>query len=36
MLADGRIAVVKKSQVVDDGKLEQFINDAIIFSQINH
>jgi hypothetical protein len=36
MLADGRIVAVKKSVVVDEGKLEEFINDVVVLSQINH
>ena len=36
MLADGRIIAVKKSKVVDEGKLKVFINEVVILSQINH
>lgn len=36
MLADGRIIAVKKSKVVDESKLEEFINEVVILSQINH
>jgi serine/threonine protein kinase len=36
MLADGRIVAVKKSKVIDEGKLEEFINEVVILSQINH
>lgn len=36
MLVDGRIVAVKKSKVVDEDKLEEFINEVIILSQINH
>jgi serine/threonine protein kinase len=36
MLADGRIVAVKKSVVVDEGKLEEFINEVVVVSQINH
>ncbi|XP_010415630.1 PREDICTED: wall-associated receptor kinase-like 9 [Camelina sativa] len=36
MLADGRIVAVKKSKVVDEDKLEEFINEVVILSQINH
>jgi serine/threonine protein kinase len=36
MLADGRIVAVKKSKVVDEGKLKEFINEVVILSQINH
>jgi len=36
MLTDGRIVAVKKSKVIDEGKLGEFINEVIILSQINH
>ncbi|XP_062166965.1 wall-associated receptor kinase-like 10 [Alnus glutinosa] len=36
MLTDGRIVAVKKSKVIDEGKLEEFINEVFILSQINH
>nr|POE94002.1 putative wall-associated receptor kinase-like 11 [Quercus suber] len=36
MLTDGRIVAIKKCNIVDEGNLEQFINDIIILSQINH
>ncbi|KAK4564538.1 hypothetical protein RGQ29_006562 [Quercus rubra] len=36
MLVDGRIVAIKKCNSVDEGNLEQFINEIIILSQINH
>ncbi|XP_050286461.1 wall-associated receptor kinase-like 8 isoform X9 [Quercus robur] len=36
MLVDGRIVAIKKCNTVDKGNLEQFINEIIILSQINH
>ncbi|XP_010532062.1 PREDICTED: wall-associated receptor kinase-like 22 [Tarenaya hassleriana] len=36
MLLDGRIIAVKKSKAVDKDKLEEFINEVVILSQINH
>jgi serine/threonine protein kinase len=36
MLVDGRIVAIKKCNTVDNGNLEQFINEIIILSQINH
>ncbi|KAL5573813.1 hypothetical protein UlMin_023410 [Ulmus minor] len=36
MLADGRIVAVKKSKQLDEAKLEEFINEVGILSQINH
>jgi serine/threonine protein kinase len=36
MLVDGKIVAVKKSRVIDEGKLEEFINEVVILSQINH
>ncbi|KAG2711416.1 hypothetical protein I3760_04G076200 [Carya illinoinensis] len=36
MLADGRIVAIKKSMVVDEAKLQAFINEVVILSQINH
>ncbi|XP_031380070.1 wall-associated receptor kinase-like 1 [Punica granatum] len=36
MLTDGRIVAIKKSTAIDAGKVEQFINEVLILSQINH
>ncbi|XP_048139034.1 wall-associated receptor kinase-like 1 [Rhodamnia argentea] len=36
MLTDGKIVAIKKSKVIDEGKIEQFINEVLILSQINH
>ncbi|XP_031255481.1 putative wall-associated receptor kinase-like 11 [Pistacia vera] len=36
MLADGKIVAIKKSKVVDESKVEEFINEVVIISQINH
>ncbi|XP_021667528.2 wall-associated receptor kinase-like 22 [Hevea brasiliensis] len=36
MLVDGRIVAIKKSMKVDKAKVEEFINECVILSQINH
>ncbi|KAG2321290.1 hypothetical protein Bca52824_014503 [Brassica carinata] len=36
MLVDGRIVAVKKSKLVDEDKLDSFINEVVLLSQINH
>ncbi|KAH9666306.1 Wall-associated receptor kinase-like 10 [Citrus sinensis] len=36
MLPDGKIVAVKKSKVIDERKVEEFINEMVILSQINH
>lgn len=36
MLANGTIVAIKKSKLVDEGQVEQFINEVVILSQINH
>ncbi|AEE36285.1 Wall-associated kinase family protein [Arabidopsis thaliana] len=36
MLVDGRIVAVKRSKVLDEDKVEEFINEVGVLSQINH
>ncbi|KAH6814963.1 hypothetical protein C2S51_019783 [Perilla frutescens var. frutescens] len=36
MLTDGKIVAVKKSKKVEEGDLEDFINEVVILSQVNH
>ena len=36
MLTNGRIVAVKKSKLVDESNVEQFINEVVILSQLNH
>uniref|UniRef100_A0A803L4B7 Protein kinase domain-containing protein n=2 Tax=Chenopodium quinoa TaxID=63459 RepID=A0A803L4B7_CHEQI len=36
MLKDGRIVAIKMSRKVDENQLEQFINEVVILSEINH
>ena len=36
MVADGRIVAVKKSKLVDEEQLEEFINEVVILSKVNH
>lgn len=36
MLSDGSIVAIKKSKAIDAGKVEMFINEVVILSQINH
>ncbi|XP_047971344.1 LOW QUALITY PROTEIN: wall-associated receptor kinase-like 5 [Salvia hispanica] len=36
MLKDGKIVAVKKSQEVEEGDLQVFINEMVILSQVNH
>ncbi|XP_062081427.1 wall-associated receptor kinase-like 1 [Humulus lupulus] len=36
MLEDGKIVAVKKSKIIDEAKLYEFINEVVILTQINH
>ncbi|CAN8233615.1 unnamed protein product [Cochlearia groenlandica] len=36
MLVDGKIVAVKKSTVLDEDKVEEFVNEVSVLSQINH
>ncbi|KAI3439374.1 uncharacterized protein J3R85_004789 [Psidium guajava] len=36
MLPDGNIVAVKKSKTIDRGQIEQFINEVVVLSQVNH
>ncbi|KAL8166259.1 hypothetical protein V2J09_007758 [Rumex salicifolius] len=36
MLGDGSIVAIKKAKLLDESQLEQFINEVVILSQINH
>ncbi|ESQ34510.1 hypothetical protein EUTSA_v10009805mg, partial [Eutrema salsugineum] len=36
MLADGRIVAVKKSKVLDEDQVEEFINEVVVSSKIKH
>lgn len=36
MLVDGKIVAVKRSKVVDEDRVEEFINEVVVLAQINH
>ncbi|KAK9673409.1 hypothetical protein RND81_12G165700 [Saponaria officinalis] len=36
MLIDGKIVAIKKAKLVDESQVEQFVNEVVILSQINH
>ncbi|KAF8015418.1 hypothetical protein BT93_H1043 [Corymbia citriodora subsp. variegata] len=36
MLLDGTIVAVKKSKTINRGQIEQFINEVVVLSQVNH
>ncbi|GJR58115.1 kinase RLK-Pelle-WAK family protein [Tanacetum coccineum] len=36
MLVDGRIVAVKKAKIANESQLEQFINEVVVLSQVNH
>ncbi|KAL3725695.1 hypothetical protein ACJRO7_030688 [Eucalyptus globulus] len=36
MLRDGTIVAIKKSKTINRGQIEQFINEVVVLSQVNH
>ncbi|KAJ8774353.1 hypothetical protein K2173_011602 [Erythroxylum novogranatense] len=36
MTTDAKLVAIKKSKIVDEGKLQEFINEVVILSNINH
>ncbi|XVE79025.1 hypothetical protein DITRI_Ditri14bG0024700 [Diplodiscus trichospermus] len=36
MLHDGRIVAIKRSKAIDKSQIQQFINEVVVLSQINH
>ena len=36
ILPDNRIVAIKKSKTIDENQIEQFINEVLVLSEINH